>query len=183
MPVEIIDTLKAKNDGYPVVMASDVAMASGERLEDYVKTLKDGGVQPQTMSRPVSTEAINYHTKDIVKTSPVFFASKKKINENPSSEIDFHFFRTANVVYLTVYSMLEQLTNSNKVRAKVPEGYRPIRTVFFEMYPDEGIAETRCVVKIETDGDIFVYHDAVDISDVKLEKRTGGIMYVTLEEL
>ena len=36
-------------------------------------------------------------------------------------------------------------------------------------------------MKIETDGDVFVYHEPVELSDVKLEKRTAVCSYITLD--
>lgn len=182
MAVQIIDTLKPMNDGaFPVAMANDIELSTGERLEDY---LTNNTNQPSILSaeaiKPVNTN-FGVMKKDIIKTSPVFFATKKKINENPNSEIDFHFIRIENVVYISVYTMLEQITNSSKVKTKVPEGYRPNRTVVFELFPLDEVPETRCLMKIEADGDVFVYHEPVELSDVKLEKRTATYNYITLD--
>lgn len=182
MPVDIIDTLRPKNDGnFPVAMANDIQLSSGERLEDFLSNVDGGGAQ--AMSIQAEPIAVGEYKKDIIKTSPIFFANKKKINENPSSEIDFHFYRTGSIVYVSVYSMLEQLTNSNKVRVKVPEGYRPSRTVIFELFPDGEVPDVRCLMKIEADGDVFVYHGSVEINDVKLEKRTATFSYITLDNI
>ena len=182
MAVQIIDTLKPMNDGaFPVAMANDIELSTGERLEDY---LKNNPNQISTLAandvKPVNAVTVD-EKKDIIKTSPVFFATKKKINENPNSEIDFHFNRIVNVLSLSVYTMLEQITNSSKVKTKVPEGYRPNRTVVFEVFPLEEVPETRCLMKIEADGDVFIYHEPVELSDVKLEKRTATYSYITLD--
>lgn len=182
MAVKIIDTLKPMNEGsFPVAMANDIELSTGERLEDYLKKTTEKPVPLKAEnSREVDTSSDNIE-KDIVKTSPVFFATKKKINENPNSEIDFHLTRNDNIVYLTVYTMLEQITNSTKVRTKIPEGYRPNRTVIFELFPLDDVPTIRSLMKIETDGDVFVYHEPVELSDVKLERRSATCSYITLD--
>lgn len=183
MAVQIIDTLKPKNEGsFPVAMANDIELSTGERLEDYLKKTTENPVPLKAENaRAVESSSSDTMEKEIIKTSPVFFATKKKINENPNSEIDFHLTRIDNIVYVSVYTMLEQITNSTKVRTKIPEGYRPNRTVIFELYPLDEVPMTRSLMKIETDGDVFVYHEPVELSDVKLEKRTAVCSYITLD--
>lgn len=82
MAVQIIDTLKPMNDGaFPVAMANDIELSTGERLEDY---LKNNPNQISTLAadiaKPVNAVTVD-KKKDIIKTSPVFLQLKRKLTK------------------------------------------------------------------------------------------------------
>lgn len=172
MPISVIDTIKPITKGkYPIVMAEDVGIDENTRLSDILIDFTESG------------KTNTYVYKTIEKSSPVFYAGNHKIKEDENTFLSIGLTRTSDFVTLHVHANLEMITNSNKVRLKIPEGYRPKTPIAFNLFKlEENFVTPIPVLKIEPDGDIFIYNPPVELEDgAELYERIGDVCYVAAD--
>lgn len=158
MSMDIIDTLKPLVAGkFPVAYAKDIQFENGDNVENVYSMQEE---------------------LKISKESPVFQSGKKKIIEDEETELSICLTRQANMIYISVDAAIELITNSTKTRLKIPEGYRPIHVELFPLYEEDSYSEP-CIMKVEPDGDIFIYPPSVELDASGISNRHGCKVWMT----
>ena len=164
MAVQVIDTMIPKVKGkFPIAYAEDIQFSDGNSLEKYREKLSF------------------FEAAEITRPSPVFQAGKKKIKENEESFLTISLTRKGNMVHASIEANVELITNSTKTREKIPEGYRPPCMEFIPLYEADGYSEPS-IMKIEPDGDIFIYPPSVELEDSGLSTRYGSKVWMTFDD-
>lgn len=164
MAVQVIDTMVPRVKGkFPVAYAEDIQFSDGNSVEEYRK------------------KEFFFESVELSKTSPVFQAGKKKIKEDEESLLNISLTRKGSMVYASIEADVESITNSTKTRLKIPEGYRPPNMEFIPLYEADGYS-TPSIMKIEPDGDIFIYPPSVELENSSLSARYGSKAWMTFDD-
>src|SRR5699024_4518563 len=147
---------------FPIAYAEDIQFSDGNSLGKYREELSF------------------FEAAEITRPTPAFQGGTKKIKEDEQSCLTISIRTKGSVVHDSIEANVELITNSTKTRAKIPEGYRPPCMEFIPLYEADGYSEPS-IMKIEPDGDIFIYPPSVELEDSGLSTRYGSKVWMTFD--